>query len=507
MKRDSRLRPARGFFALRLTVLIAMILSLLPIPAYAAKDRKAPSAPTGLRVVQKTDVSATLAWTPSTDNVGVASYLVYKNAALAGTSSTPGFAVTSLSPSTTYTFTVKAKDAAGNVSSASTPISVTTSAPTAPAPTPAPGAAPKLIGYYGGWSTYTGSQIADVDGSKLTHLFYAFANIGDDWKVQVGDPYADTEKTFPGDTGSEPFCGNFNQLLKLKQRYPHLKTYISVGGWSWSAKFSDAAASDAARTAFADSAVAFAAKYGFDGVDIDWEYPVSGGMAGNTHRPEDKTNFTLLMQKLREKLDAQSTRDGKTYGLSFAGAAGAYYAANTELGKLQAVCDIVGIMTYDIHGTWDGITGLNAPLYRDPNSGFASDWSVHDAVRLYVGQGVPASKIVLGVPFYGYKYDNVAGTARGGLYQPFSGGKSVSYATIAASYAPAGSGYARSFHADSKVPSLFNGTSFISYDDPESVALKGAYAKAQGLGGAMIWDLGQDTAGHDLLNALYASMR
>lgn len=484
-----------SYLFLALCMVWMLLVNGLGAVTAAPKDRKAPTAPSSLMASAITETSVALTWKASTDQVGVTGYSVYRGTQLIGKTAALSYTVTALSPGTAYTFSVKAYDQAGNVSLSSNPLSVTTKAAVVPEQ---PAAQKALIGYYSGWSTYSGRQVADLDGSKLTHINYAFANIGADLRMTTGDSYADVEKRFPGDADGQAFYGNYNQLLKLKQKYPHLKTLISVGGWSWSEKFSDVALTDASRTAFADSAVAFIVKYGFDGVDIDWEYPVAGGEADNIKRPEDKQNFTLLMQKLREKLDAQGTKDGKRYLLSFAGASGTYYTNNVELSKLQQYVDFVNIMAYDFHGTWDTKTGLNAPLYKDPSSGFTWDSSVHDAVQLYLNSGVPASKLIMGVPFYGYRYDNVQGV-NNGLYQSFSGGSSMTYAEIAASM---GKGYTRHYHAASRVPYLYNGSSFITYDDPESIGQKAAYMKEQGIAGAMVWTLSQDSLNADLLTAL-----
>jgi len=483
------------------TLIVSLLFTLIPFQALAApQDNKAPTAPTNVAAVVVTDTSVSLSWTASKDNKGVAGYYVYTNGALSGTAPGTSFTVTQLAAGTAYTFTVKAYDAANNVSSASAPLIVRTTNSADPGDPPST----KIVGYYAGWATYSGKEVMDLDASKLTHIQYAFANIGNDLRIAVGDPYADIQKMFPGDSASDPYHGNFNQLRKLKQQYPHLKTIISVGGWSWSGKFSDVALTDASRTAFAESVVDFLLQYDFDGVDIDWEYPVSGGMPGNVKRPEDKQNFTLLLQKLRGKLDQQSAIDGKEYSLSIAGAAGSYYANNTELGILQQYLDYILIMAYDIHGTWDTRTGFNAPLYADPNSAYQPDWGVHDAVQVYLNAGVPASKIVMGVPFYGYKYDGVS-SANNGLYSTFTGGNSVTYANIKANYL--NQGYTRYWNHDSKVPYLFNGSSMISYDDPESIGYKADYIQSQGLGGVMIWELSQDDASRELLNALYNGLQ
>jgi chitinase len=363
----------------------------------------------------------------------------------------------------------------------------------------------KRVGYFTGWSTYLNFQVYNIDASKLTHLNYAFANISADGKITVGDSWADIEKPFPGDTAEQPYKGNFYQLTKLKQQYPHLKTLISVGGWTWSERFSDVALTEQSRTIFAESSLEFILKYGFDGIDLDWEYPVAGGEADNINRPEDKQNFTLLLKKMREVLDAQSAKDGKTYLLTIAAGASKGYAANTELNLLHQYVDYIQLMTYDIHGSWDTITGMNSPLYRDPESRFYGEWSVQDAVQTFISNGVPSNKLIMGIPFYGRVYNQVT-NSNNGLYQSFSGGgSSISYASLEASYINR-NGFIRFWEPDSKVPWLFNGSQFISYDDVESVGYKTSYIKSMGLGGAMMWELSQDP-NRVLLTKIYNNLR
>ncbi len=210
------------------------------------------------------------------------------------------------------------------------------------------------------------------------------------------------------------------------------------------------------------------------------------------------------MQKLREKLDARSALDGKDYLLSFAGAAGSWYLNNIEAIKLQQYVDYTNLMTYDFHGSWDTYTDFNAPLYNNSDPSPQYKESVDQAVNAYLKAGFPANKIIMGVPFYGYIYKAVTNT-NNGLYQTYSGASSISYANIEANYLNA-SGYIRYFHNESKVPWLFNGTTFISYEDAESIALKAAYVKAKGLGGAMIWELSQDPRAV-LLGSLYQGLK
>ncbi|MFT4146149.1 MAG: glycosyl hydrolase family 18 protein [Mobilitalea sp.] len=346
----------------------------------------------------------------------------------------------------------------------------------------------EIVGYYAAWSKYSGFTPDKIDAKKLTTINYAFANISSDLKVTLGYPDID--------------AANIKQLNKLKLINPKLKTIISIGGWSWSARFSDAALTEESRNIFADSSIDFIVKYGFDGIDIDWEYPVSGGLSTNIKRPEDKRNFTLLLKTLREKLDKQEVLDGKEYKLTFAGAAGSWYVKNIELMEINKYVDYAYIMTYDIHGSWEPYTNFNAPLYsNDPLQPYRI--SVDTAINDWLKTGFPKEKLIMGVPFYGFIYKSVTNINQG-LYQTYSGGSSISYANVATNYLKAPE-YIRYYHEDSKVPYLFNGSTFITYEDEQSMAEKAKYVKQKNLGGVMIWELSQDS-NKILLNSLYQEL-
>ncbi len=500
---------------LLLLVFVMFFSSLFSPLAFAAKkDRSAPTAPTNLRTVAVSENSISLEWNVSTDNVRVASYIIYKNGVSIGSSTINKYTASGLTPSTSYKFYVKAKDASGNISySSNTLTAETLSLAPVPEPTPIPQPEPtpvpeptptpqpdpiptptpttnRVVGYYAAWSAYSGYTPDKVDVSKLTHLNYAFANISNDLKVTLGYPDIDPS--------------NFSKLKALKQTNPNLKTLISIGGWSWSGKFSDVALTEASRTTFADSCVNFIVQYGFDGIDLDWEYPVSGGLSTNIRRPEDKQNFTLLIKTLREKLNARGIIDGKQYLLTIAGGAGSWYLNNIELSNLQQYLDYANLMTYDIHGIWDGYTDFNAPLHNNSDTSPQYKWSVEASVNAWLNAGIPANKLVVGIPFYGDIYNSV-NNANNGLYQTFSGGSSISYSSIVSKYLNT-PGYVRYFHQQSMVPWLFNGSTFISYEDEQSIGYKAEYIKSRGLGGATIWELSQDSNGI-LLNAVSRGMQ
>lgn len=346
-----------------------------------------------------------------------------------------------------------------------------------------------IVGYYAGWSAHSGFTAESIDVNKLTHINYAFANIGTDLKIKLGDPSIDP--------------ANFKSLNNLKNTNKNLKILISVGGWTWSDKFSDLALAESSRAAFADSVVDFLVKYGLDGIDIDWEYPVVGGLSKNSRRPADKENFTHLLKTLRQKLDKQASKDGKYYLLTFSGGTSKLYVDNVELNKLSQYVDFANIMTYDIHGDWDKFTDFNAALYNFSSSSPHHKWSVDSAVNLWIKAGFPTNKINMGIPFYGYSYDDVE-SINNGFLQGFSGAKSITYEEIAGLINS--NIYTRHFHSEAKVPWIYNGSTFISYDDAESLGIKAQYIKAKGLGGAMIWELSQDPSG-TLLNTIFDDLR
>lgn len=348
----------------------------------------------------------------------------------------------------------------------------------------------KVVGYYTSWSAYSGYTLDKVDVTKLTHINYSFANINEELKIVLGDPYIDNI--------------NLKNIKELKKKNPNLKILLSVGGWSWSDKFSDVALTEESRDIFAKSSVEIMKKYGFDGIDIDWEFPVSGGLPTNKYRPEDKENYTLLLKKLRQTFNAQGEKDGKVYLLTIAGGATPTFTNNMELEEIHKYIDFVNIMTYDIHGSWDKYTDFNAPLYTNNDSLNQVKFSVNEGIRTWINRGFPKEKIVMGISFYGKQYNNVS-QWNGGLYQWYNGSSTIGYGDIVSKYLNK-QGTNRYFHCVSLVPWIYNGTSFITYEDQESISYKANYIKLNELGGAMIWELSGDFNGL-LLNQLYNGLK
>jgi len=379
------------------------------------------------------------------------------------------------------------------------------SAPLLVAAAPAP---MKVVGYFAEWSIYDRKfHIADIPAARLTHINYAFVKIDDKGEIALLDSYAAIDKAYPGDKWDPgTLRGNFNQLLELKKKHPHLKTLVSVGGWNHSGKFSDVALTDESRSKFARSCVAFLVKYGFDGVDLDWEYPCGGGLESNKVRKEDGANYTLLLQAIRKELDARGKLDKRAYLLTIAASGSPKIAAALEMKKLADTLDWINVMTYDFHGGWSDKTNFNAPL-----NSIATDtdkaFNVTAAVKLYRTGGVPAEKIVVGMPFYGRGWKGVK-NENDGLNQPH---KEIprgtwesgvfDYKDLAANYVPK---MKRHWHKEAQVPWLYDDKSgvMISYDDPESLRCKAQFIRQEKLGGAMIWELSADDKASSLLKAL-----
>jgi chitinase len=377
-----------------------------------------------------------------------------------------------------------------------------------PAAPPPPSASGKqVVGYFAEWGIYDRQyDVMDIPADKLTVVNYAFAKINAAGEIDLFDSYAAIEKSYPGDTWDQPVKGNFNQIRKLKEANPHLKVVISVGGWTLSSEFSDVALTADSREKFAASAVRFVNQYGFDGIDLDWEYPVSGGLETNETRPADKQNYTYLVQALRTAFDQSEQTTGKDYLITMAVPPGYSTAQNFELDKLANVLDWMNVMAYDYHGAWDNRTGHNAPLYANPASPFAeeSKLNVDFMMQYYASAGVPKSKIVMGAPVYGRSWKGVAPGPNGdGLYQTAAGAGSGTWEPGSIDYSDL-LGKVNSQPATSKlyrdsasgVPYVYaptvEGGWFSTFEDKVSLGQKIDYILANDYGGMMFWEMSAD---------------
>ncbi|MER6609807.1 glycoside hydrolase family 18 protein [Streptomyces sp. NPDC000927] len=390
---------------------------------------------------------------------------------------------------------------AGTAPADATPADAT---PAAPAASPT-AAGDKVVGYFTNWGVYQRNyHVKNIETSgsadKLTHINYAFGNVTGG-KCAIGDSYADYEKAYTADqsvdgvadTWDQDLRGNFNQLRKLKKLHPDLKVIWSFGGWTWSGGFGEAAKNPAA---FAESCYNLVEDPRwadvFDGIDIDWEYPNACGLTCDTSGREAYGN---LLAALRSKFGADNL------------VTAAIPADASDGGKLDAVdyggaskhVDWYNPMTYDYFGAWDaqGPTAPHSPLssYEGiPQDGYNSEATIAKLKEM----GVPASKLLLGVGFYGRGWTGVTqdapgGTATGaapGTYEAGIEDYKVLKNSCPATGTVAGTAYARC------------GNNWWSYDTPATIAGKMDYKDQQGLGGTFFWELSGDTTDGELIKAL-----
>jgi len=321
-------------------------------------------------------------------------------------------------------------------------------------------------------------QPGQIDAHSITRINYAFANI-QDGRMVIGHP-------------DDP--ANLALLAGLRKDNPSLAILVSVGGWLWSGDFSDVALTAQSRKIFIQSVVDFIELYLLDGLDIDWEYPGMPG-AGHQFRSEDRQNFTTLLKELRARFNREKSRTGRKLLLTIAAGAGDDYLAHTEMAQAQKYLDTVNLMAYDYYEPSSGpLTGHHAPLFTNPADPLKV--SADASIKEFEKAGVPASKLVLGVPFYGHMWGDVPDVSHG-LYQS---GKSIPNA-----YAPfslidsslLNQGFTRYWDSSSMVPYLYSTEKhvFISYEDEESLTGKCRYVLAHKLGGIMFWSYFNDSEG------------
>ncbi|MFE9861801.1 glycoside hydrolase family 18 protein [Streptomyces sp. NPDC005506] len=409
-------------------------------------------------------------------------------------------------------------------------------------------AAYKRVGYFTQWGIYGRDfQVKDLDTSgaaaKLTHINYAFGNVSADGKCFTGnvpgeaDAWADYVRPLDAagsvdgvaDADTQPLAGNFNQLRELKAEHPGLKVMISLGGWSWSTHFSDAARTAASRKAFVSSCIDLyfkgnlpvdgvrggegAAAGLFDGVDIDWEWPGSAGDTDTVYRPEDKRNFTALVHEFRTQLDAyakSTAKEGKGRGhnsrpkhyelSAFVPTAPAKIDAGFDVPRIMRDFDFVNLQGYDFHVSGEATTAQQSALYAK------DDFSVDQTVREWIRRGAPARKLIMGMPFYGQGWTGVTGGGDG-LGQPATAPAPATWAAGYEDYKAlkklAASGTYK-IHRDVRNGHawLFDGTTLWTYDDPQVLRTKTSYIRQHGLGGAMFWSLDGDTDDGELMTAV-----
>jgi chitinase len=315
---------------------------------------------------------------------------------------------------------------------------------------------------------------------------------------------------------SGPLYGNFAALQQLKQLHPQLKVMISLGGASAAnaAGFSYAASTPQLRSQLVASCIDLFIKGNvapgisaggiFDGFDIDWEFPSAA----------DTQNFTALLKEFRTQLTALGKANHRQYLLSIFAPAGSQNYTNIELPQVSKQLDFLNVQGYDMHGTWEATTNHASPLFDSPKDpSFGQGFDDEDTIRAYLAAGVPARKLLLGVPMYGRGWTGVPNINHG-LYQPSTGAAPspagdvlqtngvATYGTLVSQ-----TGFQHYFDPISLVPWAYapDTQTFWTYETQWSVSLKMFYVQNRvpgGLGGAFFWALKDDDANGSLAKTM-----
>lgn len=326
----------------------------------------------------------------------------------------------------------------------------------------------KVVGYYPDWIKYT-LPPNQIKFENLTHIIHAFA-----WPASTG------EISMYQDMSSTSLISAAHTAGK--------KVLLAFGGWGQSSGFAPMSADSAKRSNFIENVAELINQIGFDGIDLDWEFPAD---------ISEGKNQTILVKELRERFNQIDS----SLLITMAVSAGAFNGQYCEFEEMSPYINWYSMMGYDFHGSWTQHAGHNAPLFHPSN---CSDGSDDNGIKyLTVTRKIPEEKILLGVPFYGKEFN------ASGLYQTRTGNVTdILFSTIAPRIS---SGSWEYFWDDfSKVPYLLDTarTKFLTFDDTVSVKLKSEYALSNQLAGIMIWALGQDLIGNSqpLLETIAHSM-
>ncbi|VUD64248.1 Chitinase A1 [Thalassocella blandensis] len=376
-----------------------------------------------------------------------------------------------------------------------------------------------LVGYYEQWAVFGPNiHIDDLALERMTHLVYESAELTPDGKVALGQPVADIYFQSPQDNmSSQNFAGNFQALVRAKQRYPHLKTLLAIGDWDRSTYFSRVANDESLRAAAVASIQDTMQRYQFNGIDIYWLFPVEDDAVEDSARPEDPQNFLLLIQALRYAFDQLEVETGQHYLLT----ASVDYVTDAHYEAYAAAVDYLDFIHVDssqFNGRWSDVTDHISPLYlnaESPNPG-----SVAGLVQALMEHAkVPASKLVINVAPYAQGWQDLQTFGMRGLHSKADAVSWGSWETdenqIQGIYnrdhlqqfreMP---GYGEFWDEEAKASYLFSSDRFnghfLSFESERALAEKMGYIEQVGLAGIGLRSLHNDSFhGNSFLARIY----
>jgi chitinase len=329
----------------------------------------------------------------------------------------------------------------------------------------------RVLSYYSG----PADALDNFDVNQMTHIIFCFGHLnGNKFGIRSARDTAIIQK-----------------MVSLKSKNPNLKVLISLGGWGGCKTCSDVFATKVGRQEFTQSIKEIYDYFKVDGLDLDWEYPGISGFPGHKFAPEDKKNFTKLVNELRKL--------GYEKELSFAaGASQRFIDSAVQWKKVMKKVNYVNLMTYDMSGPGSKTAMHHTSLFSSPEQPRSADWMVQSLIKL----GVPPEKIVVGGAFYGKVFENVE-NVNNGLGQPAKFKTTFNFKNMPSLFPP-DSGYVYHWDEAASAPYLYNAAKkqFLTYDDKRSIAEKTKYVINNKLGGIMYWHLGGDTFTDGLLNEI-----